>query len=145
MSAGTGIFHSEYNRGADETLRFLQIWILPDRNGHEPNYGDHKFGVGERINRWLSVASGVNNADNGAPIRIHADVYAFASILESGGDLDFIVSGGRQAYLALIEGEAEIEGMRLKEGDALEITEQAVRIHAVRDAHMFLIEMAKGS
>jgi redox-sensitive bicupin YhaK (pirin superfamily) len=143
MSAGTGVFHSEYNKG-DELLRFLQIWILPDRNGHAPNYGDIRFGVDERINRWLSVASGTYNADNGAPIKIHADVYAFASILERDRSLEFVVSQNRQAYLALIEGEAEISGMRLAAGDALEIAEQRIDIHAASDAHMFLIEMAKG-
>jgi redox-sensitive bicupin YhaK (pirin superfamily) len=142
MSAGTGVSHSEYNRG-DELLRFLQIWILPDRNGHAPNYGDIRFGVDERINRWLSVASGTDNADNGAPIKIHADIYAFASILERDRSLEFIVSQNRQAYLALIEGEAEISGMKLVAGDALEITEQGIDIRAASDAHMFLIEMAK--
>jgi redox-sensitive bicupin YhaK (pirin superfamily) len=144
MSAGTGIYHSEYNKG-EELLRFLQIWILPDRNGHAPRYKDIRFGLEERINRWLSVASGTDNADNGAPIKIHADVYAFASILERDRRLEFVVSHNRQAYLALIEGEAEISGMRLVAGDALEITEQTLDIRAASDAHMFLIEMAKSA
>jgi redox-sensitive bicupin YhaK (pirin superfamily) len=142
MSAGTGVFHSEYNKG-DELLRFLQFWILPDRNGHAPNYGDVRFGIDERINRWLSVASGTDNADNGAPIKIHADIYAFASILERDRRLEFVVSQNRQAYMALMEGEIETCGMTLSAGDALEITEQAVEIRAVSDAHIFLIEMAK--
>jgi redox-sensitive bicupin YhaK (pirin superfamily) len=142
MSAGTGVFHSEYNK-SDEMLRFLQIWILPDKNGHEPNYGDWRFGVEERINRWLPVAVGADNADNGAPIKIHADVYAFASILEKDKTLEFIVSQNRQAYLALIEGKIEIEDTELSAGDALEITEQGIYIRACEDAHMFLVEMAK--
>jgi redox-sensitive bicupin YhaK (pirin superfamily) len=142
MSTGTGLCHSECNEG-DEVLRFLQIWILPDRNGHTPNYGDMRFGVEERINRWMSVASGTDNADNGAPIKIHADVYVFASILKSGENLEFIVSQGRQAYMTLMEGEIEVCGIKLFAGDALEITEQAVNIRAAENAHMFLIEMAK--
>jgi redox-sensitive bicupin YhaK (pirin superfamily) len=142
MSAGTGIVHSEYNKSSD-ALRFLQIWILPDRNGHAPNYGDCRFGIDERINRWLPIAAGDGNADNGSPIRIHADIYAYASILERDRWLEFVISGNRQAYMALIEGEAEADGISLSAGDALEITEQAINICAVSDAHMFLIEMAK--
>ena len=43
MSAGTGVRHSEYNNHSEE-LRLLQIWVLPDRKGHTPNYGEYKFG-----------------------------------------------------------------------------------------------------
>jgi redox-sensitive bicupin YhaK (pirin superfamily) len=151
MSAGTGIFHSEYNNHESEMLRFLQIWILPDRNGHEPNYGDWKFGVEERVDRWLPIAAGVHNADNGAPIRIHADIYAYATILDKDAELEFIVSQGRQAYMVLIEGAAEVGAdadagvIRLSERDALEITEQTIHIRALADSHIFLIEMAKSS
>ena len=42
MSAGTGVTHSEYNKHAEDT-RILQIWVLPDRKGHTPNYGEYKF------------------------------------------------------------------------------------------------------
>jgi redox-sensitive bicupin YhaK (pirin superfamily) len=149
MSAGTGIFHSEYNDHNSEMLRFLQIWILPDRNGHEPNYGDWKFDVEERRDRWLPIAAGIHNADNGAPIRIHADIYAYATILTKDADLEFIVSQGRQAYMVLIEGAVEIGAdagaIRLSERDALEITEQTIHIHALADSHIFLIEMAKSA
>jgi redox-sensitive bicupin YhaK (pirin superfamily) len=143
MSAGTGIVHSEYNNREDDPLRFLQIWILPDQNGYAPNYGEYRFDFEERINRWLPIAAGVNNADNGAPIRIHADIYAFAAVLTRGGELEFIVSPGRQAYMVLIEGAAEVGDIRLSACDALEIAERTILVRAAEDAHIFLIEMAK--
>ncbi|MDR2296481.1 MAG: pirin family protein [Clostridiales Family XIII bacterium] len=145
MSAGTGIFHSEYNNRADEPLRFLQIWILPDRNGYAPCYGEYRFALEERMNRWLPIAAGANNADNGSPIRIHADVYAFATILTQGGDLEFIVSRNRQAYMVLIEGAVRVGELSLFACDALEITEQTIRLHALENAHILLIEMAKSA
>ncbi|MDR1572857.1 MAG: pirin family protein [Clostridiales Family XIII bacterium] len=143
MSAGTGVIHSEYNSHEDEPLRFLQIWIFPDRNGYEPNYGEYRFGLEERMNRWLPIAAGVNNVDNGAPIRIHADIYAFAAIVSQGKELEFIVSPNRQAYMVLIEGAADADSIRMSACDALEITEQTVCIRAAEDAHILLIEMAK--
>ena len=145
MSAGTGVFHSEYNNRDDETLRFLQIWILPDRNGYAPDYGEYRFALEERVNRWLPIAAGADNADNGAPIRIHADIYAYAAILTQGRDLEFIVSQNRQAYMVLIEGAARVDDLRLSACDALAITEQTIELRADLDAHVFLLEMAKSA
>ena len=72
MSAGTGVLHSEYNRG-DKTLRFLQIWLFPDEKGHEPAYGDHRFDWEARRNRWLAdrVRAGGRRADHRPPGRAH--------------------------------------------------------------------------
>ena len=142
MSAGTGVLHSEYNLGGD-VLRFLQIWIYPDRQGLKPNYGDYRFRLEDRYDRWMPVASNVDNEGSKAPIRIHADINAYATILSEGKTMDFEVKAGRQAYLVLIEGEAEIGGMKLSERDAMEITEQDISIHALKQAHILVIEMEK--
>ena len=141
MSAGTGVFHSEHNLGED-ILRFLQIWILPDQDGYKPNYGDFRFVFSDRENKWLPIASSVGNENSEAPIRIHADVNMYATLLSSGKTLDFKVEKGRQAYLVLVEGEAEIDGIHLNARDALEITEQNITIEALKTAHVVVIEMA---
>ena len=142
MSAGTGVVHSEHNLGKD-MLRFLQIWIFPDKEGYQPNYGDFRFDWDDRINRWLPIATWTENKESQAPIRIHADINAYATALDGGESLDFKVSPGRQAYLVLIDGEAEIGGHHLTMRDALEIVEENVTIKANRNSHMFVIEMAK--
>ncbi|MDR0881199.1 MAG: pirin family protein [Candidatus Adiutrix sp.] len=140
MSAGTGIFHSEHNLG-DKLLRFLQIWILPDQKGYEPNYGDHLFEWRERTDKWLPVASGDDSSP--APIRIHADVNIYAAEITGGGELSLPVSAGRQAYLVLIEGAAQIAGYALSAGDALAITEENVRVTAKDTAHILAVEMER--
>lgn len=69
MSAGTGVRHGEHNRGS-ETTRLLQVWILPDRKGYTPRYGDHAFDWAARENQWLHLVS----PDGGpAPVQIHQD------------------------------------------------------------------------
>ena len=72
MSAGTGVTHSEYNHGKP-TLRILQIWILPDKKGYRPNYGEHPFKWPERKNQWLHIFSG---KDGAAPIKINQNFNA---------------------------------------------------------------------
>jgi redox-sensitive bicupin YhaK (pirin superfamily) len=143
MSAGTGVVHSEHNRGK-ELLRFLQIWILPDKNNHQPSYGDFRFSWSDRENTWLALATSFANTASKAPIHIHADINAFATSLEQGKSLDFPVEPGRQAYLVLIEGAAEINGITLNMRDALEIQEENISLTARETSHVLIIEMAKG-
>ena len=141
MSAGTGITHSEHNRGS-EILRFMQIWLFPDQKGYQPGYGDHRFRWEDRIGRWMPMASG--DGDSRFPIQVHADIHMYSAVVEPGKELTLAVEPGRQAYLVLIEGDAEINYIAMRERDALEIVEETVTIHAGEAAHMLVIEMAKG-
>lgn len=143
MSAGTGIWHSEYNWG-DKPLRFLQIWILPAQKNLKPNYGDYGFIFEDRRNKWLPLATSIANTENSAPIKVYADINAYATVLSANTRLDFEVGKNRQAYLILIEGSMEINGIRLSTRDAAEITEENIVLAtANEDAHALIIEMAK--
>lgn len=141
MSAGTGVLHSEHNFGRD-LLRFLQIWIFPDKDGYEPNYGDYAFKWEERKDAWLPIATG-DASKKDVPIHVHADVNVYASEISAGKELQLKVAEDRQAYLVLIEGKAEIEGHTLSMRDAMEIVGQDVTVKASEDAHVLVIEMAK--
>jgi redox-sensitive bicupin YhaK (pirin superfamily) len=151
MSAGTGVTHSEYNLGKDR-LRFLQIWIFPDKKGYKPNYGDFQFRLEDRNDTWLHMAASTENKDSGAPIKIHADINAYSGIITPGKSLDFALAKDRQAYLVLVEGAARLRG---KEGssadllmrDAAEITGEDFSVTAESGetgAHAVIIEMARG-
>jgi redox-sensitive bicupin YhaK (pirin superfamily) len=142
MSAGTGVWHSEHNLG-DDTLRFLQIWIMPDGQGYKPSYGDYRFRFEDRIGHWLPIATWDKSEGSEAPIKIHQDVNVYASVIKSDESVDFPVGEGRQAYMVLIEGEAEVGGVYLGERDAAEIVEEDVTVSTSRRAHILVIEMAK--
>lgn len=137
LSAGTGITHSEHNFG-DETLRFLQLWILPDKMMHQPNYGDHRFPWEERIDQWLQI---VSSQDGDAVIKLNQDANIFVNYLSQGKTLDFEIKPGRQAYLVQIEGESVVNGVPLKRRDALEIIEESITIEAKQDSHQLLVEL----
>jgi redox-sensitive bicupin YhaK (pirin superfamily) len=141
MSAGTGVLHSEHNRG-DVTLRFLQIWIFPDAKGHPPAYGDHRFPWEARENAWLLIATG---PDGDGPITVHQDVRIMAAELEAGRELGCAVGPGRQAYLVQIEGSSSVNGVELDERDALEIVGEDVIITAATTSHVLVIEMAQAA
>jgi redox-sensitive bicupin YhaK (pirin superfamily) len=142
MSAGTGVLHSEHNFG-HELLRFLQIWIIPDKGGHAPTYGEFRFPWESRHGRWLAVASGKNGPE--APIKLHEDVNVFATEIPAGNELEFKVNRGRQAYLVLMEGSAAIGGQRLFERDGMEIVEEDIVIKADSSVsvHALILEMKK--
>jgi len=137
MSAGTGVYHSEHNYG-NEILRILQIWILPDKTGHTPNYGDYMFDWNVRTQKWFKIVSGINGD---APIKINQDVNIYVLELENGKEVDFVVEKNRQAYLVQIEGESKINDIQLNPKDALEITEESILIKSNGRSHYLVIEM----
>jgi quercetin 2,3-dioxygenase len=139
MSAGTGVLHSEYNLGED-TLRFLQIWVLPVKNGLEPNYGDFRFNWEDRKNNWLHMVSDING---NAPIKINQDANIYSLELEQGKNIEFPVKEGRQAYLVQIEGTSVINDVELNDRDGMEIVEENISIKAVETSHILIIEMEK--
>ncbi len=139
MSAGTGVHHSERNLG-NETLRFLQIWILPDRNGHTPNYGDNRFEFEDRHNQWLHMVSSI---DGQAPIKINQDANIYSLLLDKDKEISFPVKEGRQAYLVQIEGTSTINDITLDTRDAMEIVEENITLHASETSHVLIVEMEK--
>lgn len=139
MSAGTGVYHSEHNLG-EEVTRLLQIWILPDKAGYKPNYGEYRFPWEERKNRWLHM---VSNKEGDAPIRINQDINLLALELEEGNEIEYEVKEDRQAYLVQIEGISSINGIDLNQRDAMEIVEENIRLKAKSLSHFLIIEMEK--
>ncbi|MCQ6279409.1 pirin family protein [Bacillus sp. EB600] len=139
MSAGTGVYHSEMNHG-DETLRLLQIWILPDQAGYTPNYGDHQFNYEDRHNQWLYM---VSSNEGNAPIKINQDANIYSLELDKDKEISFPVKEGRQAYLVQIEGKSTINDITLDMRDGMEIVEEDIQIKANETSHFLVVEMLK--
>ena len=79
MSAGTGITHAEYNLEGEPTTLF-QIWIMPDRSGEQPSWGQRAFPKADRSGQWVTLAgdaaNDATNNDSVLPIRADARVLA---------------------------------------------------------------------
>ena len=139
MSAGTGVYHSEQNLG-DETTRILQVWIIPDKKGYKPAYGDYRYNEEDRKNKWLNI---VSSKDGNAAVKINQDANFYVVELDKGKEIYFKVESNRQAYLVQIEGDSNINNLELNERDALEIIEEDINIKAKKKSNILVIEMKK--
>lgn len=112
MTAGTGIWHSEYNNSSTEPLRFLQIWIKPDRKNLPPGYQQQTI-----IQDAPLTAIVTPNGRNGS-LRIHQDASIYRLRLEPGENWQF-ENGQRPGYLHILKGSARFADLVLGAGDGL--------------------------
>ena len=140
MTAGTGVFHSEFNHSDEERAHLLQIWILPERNGLEPGYEQKLFPTEEKHNRWRLVAS--RDGRDGS-LTIHQDVNIVSSVLDPGTALDYTFDGRRRGFMQIVRGRVEIDGDELVAGDAIATQDQAIlTVRANEEAELLLFDMA---
>jgi quercetin 2,3-dioxygenase len=140
MSAGTGILHSEFNPSEKEPTRFLQVWILPDRAGHEPSYEDKRFD--EDAKRGKLALVGSKDGRDGS-ITFHQDVAIYASSLAAGQTVSHPLAQGRGAWVQVARGRVDVNGTPLGEGDGAAIEkEPAVTIRGLEDAEILLFDLA---
>jgi redox-sensitive bicupin YhaK (pirin superfamily) len=120
MSAGKGIQHSEFNPSATEKTHLLQIWIQPERSGLDSAYAQKTFATEDRTNRLLRVA-GPRRAQEDTALRINQDADVYLARVEPGQSVRHGVKAGRGAWVHLIEGAADINGVSLNGGDAVSL------------------------
>jgi redox-sensitive bicupin YhaK (pirin superfamily) len=140
MTAGTGVRHSEYNASSSEPVHFLQIWILPEREGLEPGYEQIAFPEAERAGTLRLIGS--RDGREGS-LTIHQDIDLYASLLESGGETRFAVGAARQVWIQLVRGSLQVNSEQLGAGDGLGVSEEGrIAIAARDDAEFLLFDLA---
>lgn len=121
MSAGTGVYHSEFNPSSEEDTNLFQLWIFPKEKGIKPRYDQKTYTDTDRRNKIQLVASGFKK--NGE-LYIHQDAALSLSDLEKDASVEYKLSKpGNGAYVMVIEGNVEIGGENLKERDAIGLSE----------------------
>lgn len=116
MSAGTGVQHSEFNYSETGTTHFLQIWIIPDRQGVAPSYEERKFSDEEKRGRLRLVAS-PDGADGS--VSIHQNARLHAGLFDGDEQAELALAPGRLGYVHVARGTVEVNGHALSAGDAL--------------------------
>jgi redox-sensitive bicupin YhaK (pirin superfamily) len=123
MSAGTGVEHSEFNASDRDSLHFLQIWIVPDRQGIEPDYEQKALPPVAEGESRLDLIGSPDGRDGS--VTIHQDVLLYRAVLADGGALTVPLAPGRHAWVQVARGTAEVEGGELREGDGLAVSDSA--------------------
>jgi redox-sensitive bicupin YhaK (pirin superfamily) len=114
MSAGTGVFHSEFNLESEDTNIF-QIWIEPNQMEVKPRWDSHEFPKQATTDELTLLVSG----DGNAPLSIHQDAFIYAGHLLNDTLLTHPIK--HQAYVLVSEGSLEIEDYVLHKGDGMEV------------------------
>jgi redox-sensitive bicupin YhaK (pirin superfamily) len=139
MSAGTGVQHSEFNGSRTEPVHFLQIWILPEAPGTAPGYEQRTFLPETRRGKLRLIGS--RDGREGS-VTIRQDVDAWASVLETGQEVRHVVAPGRHAWLQVAEGELELNGNRLEEGDGAAVSDERALEITGKGAEFLLFDLS---
>ncbi|EPG67715.1 pirin family protein [Leptospira wolffii] len=140
MSAGTGIVHSEYNHSETEPVKFLQIWVFPDRNGHKPRYDQKKYPIEERKNRFQVVVSPRGSQEG---LWINQNAWFSLADLDSGVELEYVTrnkEGG--VYAFLLSGKVNVGGQELDARDGAGFYKvDSLKVKALENSEILLMDV----
>jgi redox-sensitive bicupin YhaK (pirin superfamily) len=149
---GSGMEHSEGNHSQTESMRFIQMWIIPAEPGLEPSIEQHSFSDEERGGRWLPVLVPANGyGGQGAPVNpdavtVHQDAAVYATLLDPSAEVSHRFRAGFQGYLFVVHGSAHVatdtEAGELDEGGAAKIVNESETVVRARGdgAELLLVE-----
>lgn len=140
MSAGKGLLHSEKNHNRERKVKFLQIWVLPNKQDVEPRYDQISIRELSLPNQFYQILS-PNDGDQG--VWIHQDAWFSLAELEPGKSVSYQLKGDHHGvYLFVLEGEVKVADEVLGRRDGIGITEVAsVTVKASENCRLLLMEV----
>ena len=141
MSAGTGIKHSEYNKSRDQLVKFLQIWVFPNRRNVTPRYDQITLNLADRHNKLQQIIS-PNPGDAG--VWIHQNAWFHLGTLDKGFRTEYKMKGGagNGVYAFVLSGEVHINDQPLSTRDGYGIWDvEKFEIKAETAAEILLMEV----
>jgi len=140
MSAGTGIFHSEFNKNKDKETRFLQIWVIPNKRNVTPRYDQISIAELSKPDELSQILS-PNPNDQG--VWIHQQAWFHIGELSTGWKGNYSLKNKTNGvYFFVIEGDVTVAGQTLKRRDGLGVSEtDEIEIIATSDARLLVMEV----
>ncbi|RAV28989.1 pirin family protein [Sinomicrobium soli] len=141
LSAGTGITHSEYNKNKDKEVKFLQIWVFPNKQNVTPRYDQITLKAEDRNNRFQQVLS--PNPDD-AGVWIHQDAWFNMTRLEKGRELSYSLKNPENngVYVFVLSGNVTVNNQSMNHRDGLGVWDvRELAIKADSDTELLLMEV----
>ena len=140
MSAGTGVFHSEYNKNKDKHVNLLQLWVLPKEKNVKPRYDQKSLKELKKNNALYPI---VTPYQEGPGMWIHQDAWFHMGDFNQSTKIEYKINkDGNGVYVFLIEGSAEIAGDTIKKRDALGVLEtERFNLKMASNSRVLLIEV----
>lgn len=140
MSAGTGIAHSEMNANANTPVKFLQIWVMPNKRGVEPRYQQIRLDGLIGHNRFGQVLS--PHPDD-AGVWIHQDAWFSLGHFDARAAAEYeLKRAGNGVYIFVISGKVRVNGSILNERDGLGVWDaERLEVLADTDAKVLLMDV----
>jgi redox-sensitive bicupin YhaK (pirin superfamily) len=138
MSAGSGVMHSEFNHAPNEETHFFQIWIEPAQKGIVPGYEQQTIAASDKRGQLVCLA-----APSGGRVTIHADAALYAGLFDGQEQASLSLAQGRKAYVHLVRGHIQVNGVALTAGDAaMLVDESTVHLDQAQDAEVLVFDLA---
>jgi quercetin 2,3-dioxygenase len=140
LSAGTGITHSEYNKNKDKNVKFLQIWVFPNKKNVIPRYDQISIRDIEKENEFYQVLS-PNKNDQG--VWVNQDAWFHLGKFSKGKSDEYKVKKlGNGVYTFVLDGEIEVNGEKLSKRDGMGIWGvDSIQVKATQNARVLLMDV----
>ena len=140
MSAGSGVYHSEYNKNKDQSVSLLQIWVFPNKKNVSPRYDQKNIKDLKKVNSFYPI---VTPNQKGPEMWIHQDAWFHLGEFDKETRINYKINKkGNGVYAFLIEGSVQIDGESLEKRDALGLWDtESFELLANPNSRILLIEV----
>ncbi len=140
MSAGNGVQHSEYNKNKEQPVKFLQIWVYPNKKNVTPRYDQITLKEEDRHNKLQQILS-PNPNDEG--VWIHQNAWFHLGKFDKGINTDYkLKSKGNGLYIFNLHGDLMVNEQELNSRDGFGIWDiEKVSLKANTDSEFLLMEV----
>lgn len=140
MSAGTGVVHSEMNASATDAVKFLQIWVIPNKQGVTPRYDEITLTQDSHKNKLRQIIS-PNQDDEG--LWIHQDAWFYWADFDKNQEQTYRLNIPKNGvYAFVIEGQVKIGDQILEKRDGLGIWDtDAFDFETMEDSVVLFMEV----